>query len=301
MEIDVNQQVLKAHKLKNVTLYNDIKYQEGDTVMQKAFSIGGGDKLKLESSCDQSGGQAAATKPGYCIVKDFILPTKSKGKINVPPKQQSDQESTSTSHNTISTEDTGIFSCPDTGCTLQFSNFSGLQDHLLVGKHHYALERETTYDLIKKQWASLCSEVMLSRKSIIPSKEHNQTATDGLPMGWALKKAKATNRFTGPVKEFLQKKFDEGKITGKKANPHDVMREMRGSREANGERTFPLKDCLNVSQINSYFSRLAFLNNQKKPKEEKVSEESEEIDADLLAVVSALEESKVFEHLQESV
>ena len=41
---------------------------------------------------------------------------------------------------------------------------------------------------------------MLSRKSIIPSKEHNQTSSEGLPMGWALKKAKSNTKFTGPVK-----------------------------------------------------------------------------------------------------
>ena len=37
-------------------------------------------------------------------------------------------------------------------------------------------------------------------------------------------------------------KFVEGKITGKKASPHGVMREMRGSRTANEEISFPLND-----------------------------------------------------------
>ena len=284
-----------------MTLYNDIIYQEGSIVLKKAFNIGTGDLLPQESLHDLSGGQAAATKAGYQIVSDFTLPTNCKGKINVPQKNRSDKESNAAPQTDHPTEDCGIFSCPDSGCTLQFSSFNALQDHLLVGKHHYALERETTYDMIKKQWASLCSEVMLTRKSVIPTKDLNQTASEGLPMGWALKKAKSNTRFKPHVREFLKKKFEEGKISGKKASPYDVMKEMRGSREANGERTFPLNECLNVSQINSYFSRLSFLNTQKKSKVEKVSEESEEFDMDLLAVLSALEENKVFEQLQENV
>ena len=41
------------------------------------------------------------------------------------------------------------------------------------------------------------------------------------------------------------------------------MREMRVSGTANGERTFPIKDCLTASQISSYFSRPSLLNTEK--------------------------------------
>ncbi|KAI8490641.1 hypothetical protein Bbelb_319090 [Branchiostoma belcheri] len=46
-----------------------------------------------------------------------------------------------------------LFYCPKSGCVATFESTSELDKHLDVGKHSKELERESTYDRIRKQWA----------------------------------------------------------------------------------------------------------------------------------------------------
>ena len=46
-----------------------------------------------------------------------------------------------------------FFSCPEEGSTKTYQSFKNLQKHLDAGKHLVKLERESTYDSVKKKWA----------------------------------------------------------------------------------------------------------------------------------------------------
>ena len=48
------------------------------------------------------------------------------------------------------------FPCPDEGCIKTYQSCQSLQKHLDIGKHLVELERESTYDTIKKKWAETC-------------------------------------------------------------------------------------------------------------------------------------------------
>ncbi|KAI8484508.1 hypothetical protein Bbelb_377790 [Branchiostoma belcheri] len=46
-----------------------------------------------------------------------------------------------------------LFYCPEPGCVAAFSSTNKLEDHMDVGQHLKELERESTYDKIRKNWA----------------------------------------------------------------------------------------------------------------------------------------------------
>ena len=45
------------------------------------------------------------------------------------------------------------------GCIKVYQSYSGFQQHLDAGKHLLALERESTYDVIKKKSAEACKSI----------------------------------------------------------------------------------------------------------------------------------------------
>jgi len=53
------------------------------------------------------------------------------------------------------------------------------------------------------------------------------------------------------------KKFNLGEITGRKASPYDVARDMMTARDLDGNRLFKSNEFLTSRQIASFFSRLA--------------------------------------------
>ena len=65
------------------------------------------------------------------------------------------------------------FSCFDDGCTKTYQSYGKLQKHLDPGKRLFRLERETTYNTVKKKWADTCPDVSGSylRKETGPSFE----------------------------------------------------------------------------------------------------------------------------------
>ena len=56
-------------------------------------------------------------------------------------------------------EESVIFGCPEEGCIKVYQSHSSLQRHLEDGKHLLALEREYTYDVIKKKWSETCKSI----------------------------------------------------------------------------------------------------------------------------------------------
>ena len=61
------------------------------------------------------------------------------------------------------------------------------------------------------------------------------------------------------MRYYLTKKFELGELTGNKADPSDVEREMRATRNESGDRMFSRSEWLTKTQIKGFFSRLAKL------------------------------------------
>ncbi|CAH3190262.1 unnamed protein product [Porites lobata] len=56
-------------------------------------------------------------------------------------------------------EERVAFGCPEEGCIQVYQSHSSLQRHVDARKHLLALERESTYDVIKKKWAETCKSI----------------------------------------------------------------------------------------------------------------------------------------------
>ncbi|CAC5361726.1 unnamed protein product [Mytilus coruscus] len=193
---------------------------------------------------------------------DFSLPSKIEGKIKVQlnaeqdtvvPTQELAVENTETT-TVVSIPDAQIFSCPETGCVKIYRTFSGLEAHMLFGKHALKLERISTYDEVRIQWASICNEVCVTLKTpLCQGGNEVEASTCTTNMGWGLKKDKKTTRFKQHVKDYLIRIYHEGELTGKKANPQAVANQMRTLKNDDGNKLFKLTECLQTSQITSFF------------------------------------------------
>ncbi|XP_071138474.1 uncharacterized protein [Mytilus edulis] len=292
--VETSKHVLKTHNLKNITHYNDVQYTESGVVFRKAYGIGDGLSMTYSELTKLSG--HCQNETGCTLVTDFVLPSKVKGKIKFSKAESNAVE------NEMSTETTTIrpvsssalqttlsFECPEPGCIKHYASYRTLENHVLLGTHDLRLERESVYDIIRKQWAELCNNVIVTRKKNVVSQcTDNQQAVETLHMGWALKRARKVNRFPSNIKNILIKKFNEGEKSKNKCSPDDVASEMISMRDTEGRRVFQLNECLNSTQITSFFSRLVSANasNNKKIVPE---------DDDLVAAAVAINQSELID------
>ena len=82
-----------------------------------------------------------------------------------------------------------FFSCPEEG-QRHYQSFTNLQKHLDAGKHLVKLERESTYDSVKKKWAEMCKEVSgsyMHRDTASNPQTSRYDPTCQISSGWALK------------------------------------------------------------------------------------------------------------------
>ena len=158
------------------------------------------------------------------------------------------------------TQQTKLFICPETGCTKQYQRVSSLEEHIMHGRHTLKLERKSTYDQIKIQWAEVCQHMSeLSRKRYNPSNQLGEgiVQTNNVSEGWALKKGRKSVRFSDRVKAFLKQLYDIGEKNKKKVNPADAVKQLKQARNNDGTKMFGPEEYLQTSQIASFFSRLS--------------------------------------------
>ena len=82
-----------------------------------------------------------------------------------------------------------------------------------TGRHVRVTERETVYDLARKEWAKKVTHV---RRTGHARASSPLMSTRKAPLqGWALKRQRKGGRATENVKRFLLEKFNKGVTTGK--------------------------------------------------------------------------------------
>ena len=78
-------------------------------------------------------------------------------------------------------------------------------------------------------------------------------------MAWALQKPRGRGtRFTENVKVYLAMRFEDGKKTGRKADPAKVAADMRNARDIEGTRKFNRRKWLGKTQVQGSFFKTSF-------------------------------------------
>ncbi len=115
-----------------------------------------------------------------------------------------------------STSENKVFSCPMEGCIRRFQYEGNLARHVIIGKHKFALERETTVDFVQKNYQESLSRSNLNsiRKAQQEMLESFPATVSGLKRGWALKAARLVTKFTPHQRQYLIDKFEDGRSKG---------------------------------------------------------------------------------------
>ena len=92
-------------------------------------------------------------------------------------------------------------------------------------------------------------------KSAYPPETNLSSCSDNnlSVQGWALKGQKTSTKTSKKVKEFLIAKFNEGLLSGKKANPFDVSMEMQDAKDPKGLALSSPEEWKTSRQISSFF------------------------------------------------
>ena len=94
-------------------------------------------------------------------------------------------------------------------------------------------EQDTAYDVIKKKWTSILSNVNLQKQCPFPS---TQAAYGGVldyqeaVKRWALKTIQKSSRMSKDVRNYLTQGFNDGAKTSNKADPKQVEHEIKHAR-----------------------------------------------------------------------
>ena len=271
-KVDEKSQNMTKHSLSGIQSLNNFLFTKtGAIIAWRAYNVGPG-KVFSEASLARLGTPQGPTN--LQVHQAFSSPDMLTGVFRAPSIKW-ERQLAATPMVPIAAEGTQLeeeedvmLGCPEEGCIKVYQSHSSLQRHLDVGKHLLALEREYTYDVIKKKWAETCKSISGSymeaaHLSTSGSASVSLCQLEDTPatadMGWALKKTKKSVHFTTKVRQFLREVFLQGEETGNKATAEDVAARMRSMRTAEGTKMFTKDEWLTFTQISRYFSRLVAL------------------------------------------
>jgi len=264
-------QTMTKHSMVGIQSLNNFSFESTGLRVWKAYGVGPG-KFISHTQLKRFGKPQGPT--GLVIVKPFSEPRQRSRAVTTVEEGRSGsacdsqqailpQDQPDTSLPQLTEEPGVLFSCPEEGCIKTYQSFHSLQKHLDVGKHLVKLERESTYDTIKKKWAETCKDVSGSyvhQAAAGPSTSSvAASANNSVSLGWALKTTRKLVRFTEKIKAYLKNKFLEGEETGRKANPTDVANKIKTLRIPTGQKMFSKDEWLVANQVARYFSRLSTL------------------------------------------
>lgn len=210
VEVNTSKQVTFTHKFKNVSQMHDVAYSDnGDVTVWRAYGIGKGELIERRKYSSATELQPATE---LHVLEEFVSPSKVEGEIKKEdkgPKTSSEginERDKSKEVEKSSMEGSGLFSCPEEGCSKVYLSATALDSHIFIGKHDYVKVTESSYDTVKKKWAQICFNLSNTTATNITLHEHElqgqMNDSEIVPMGWALKKEKKQNRFTTNVKEY---------------------------------------------------------------------------------------------------
>ena len=239
VEIDKSTQNSQVKKIPGISFLNNFMFFDDGIRAWKAYQIGEG-HFYLYSSLTTNAQGVTAIK----VLNPFSSPSNCSG-------------ASVAGHSSVSP---GLFSCEEEGCVKMFSTYKELQHHLDAERHLFVEEQDTVYDVIKKKWASILSNISLQKQHSFPSMQAGyegvldyQEAVEG----WALKTVQKSSRMSEDVRNYLIQRFNDGAKTGNKADPKQVEHEMKHVRNTTGGLLFQPYEWRTSKQIASFFSNLS--------------------------------------------
>lgn len=285
VEVDRKNQTMTSHNIKGITNINNLAFEDNEIIAWHSFNVGIGIKMKREDVLKNE-----QLDTGLIILSDFEEPLTTSGSIS--SNRTRNYSETSSPH-------TSIFHCSELGCNQKFSSYQLLQEHIHLDRH--VPEKTSTYDEIRHLWSESCHSNLFSSTQLVQIGTDRHTIEDPnlsvkkLQQGWALKKPRKFARFSAKVREFLQRVFQEGEESGRKAMPIEVSQRMRSLRNEDGEKIFSPDEWLQPSQVNSYFGRLSLNSKSSDIKDEP------ENDVHLREILQAIDEEEERENIKTAV
>ena len=136
-----------------------------------------------------------------------------------------------------------------------FENENEAQNHMDTGVHKLVLKRETL--CVRRKWAQHVIEIASRTTLSVTTTSNRALGTSNgneapTSQGWALKGQKTATKTSDNVKRFFIAKFSEG-LSGQKANPSEVAKDMQEATDSNGSPVFLPEDWKTARQISSFF------------------------------------------------
>ena len=246
-------------KLDGVSTIANVEYSDTFIRVWKAYGMGPGKKISfsklnlpadLQTASLSTRCSAEEISAQFCAVKSRRTasnPSASEGGVQGIP----------------CTTGSGLYPCPEEGCTKSYQRFSSLQNHLDCGKHVRSLEQESMIDKAVRGYAArlegqFAGVPQFGDRARAGREDQSTTQKTTVSMGWALKSSQGgKTRFSDKQRDYLTSQFQIGEETGLKASPAQVSRLMMTAKDASGNRMFSSSEFLTVQQITSFFSRLA--------------------------------------------
>ena len=202
VKVQESSQTMKKHTMSGIQSLNNFSFESGGLRVWRAYDVGPG-KLFTPAQVNRFGTPQGPTD--LRVEQPFSVPREEAGAFRsttLRGEHRLPQPSTTQSveEELPNAEATRVyFACPEEGCKKTYQSFENLQQHMDVGKHLVILERETTYDSIKRKWAETCREVSGSyiRKETGSSSQAGYASpTCEVAKGWALKTSRKATRFS---------------------------------------------------------------------------------------------------------
>ncbi|CAC5421285.1 unnamed protein product [Mytilus coruscus] len=234
-----------SHKWKGFTNFNNLEFLPDGIKVWKVYNVGSGRFYRnlYPNVCKQEQFEVVE-------IDSFSSPKNVEGNIKLQKDKVENAENITTG---ITAGSPKHFFCSEPGCIIAFKSFSSLEQHIFIGKHDYRLERESTYDSVKRIWADQCNNINNKVNSCLNNLSvGHEEAVVSVKEGWAIRKERRNTRFSKNVRDYLTEKFNQGQLTGRKVEAIDVHK-MRSAVTEDGNRRFDRSDWLQVTQITAFF------------------------------------------------
>ena len=253
-------------KWEGVSFINNIAYSEEGMRVWRAYAVGSGKFVPWNNFSQQNVTLSQLNKIADNAKSNVAFVTvKARLRAKQKPSMEELQEDASklSSPESESDDDTGchnerkLFYCPEEGCVKSYQRYSFLEQHLISGRHKYALENQTLYDKAMILYATKLEQGAGAVPEVVDDMRIRSVDGSTLPMGWALKSTTVTRKnFTATQKNYLTEMFQAGTRTRQKADPSSVARAMRRAKQSDGSSMFEKSEFLTSQQIAGFFSRL---------------------------------------------
>ena len=247
-------------KLDGVSAIANVEYSDTFIRVWKAYGMGPGKKISfsklnlptdLQTASLPTMCSAEAMSAQFCTVKSRRTasnPSASEGGVQGIP----------------CTTGSGLYPCPEEGCTKSYQRFSSLQNLLDWGKHFRSLKQESMIGKAVRGYATrlkgqFAGVPQFGDRARAGQEAQSTTHKTTVAMGWGQKSSQGgKTRFSDKQRDYLTSRFQIGEETGQKASPAQVSRLMMTAKDASGNRMFSSSEFLTVQQITSFFFAFGF-------------------------------------------